>query len=147
MDPPNLENWRTYEFGLIQAQAYRAITTSMASSLQGFGLSMIEWGILGKICDTSGLRVSEIAYLASVEVPRIVFLTKRLEAKGYVARAVTSADRRAVVIVATELGRTSRDAIESQVKAHLGHFLAGIKPKDLMIYFKVIRFLSAKLYR
>lgn len=137
----------TYDVGLLQAQAYRALSTFMGSALQEFGLSMIEWGALGRICDNPGLRVSEIARALSVEVPRVIFLIKRLERKGYVVRKLYPSDKRVVVIISTGTGQRRRDEVETVVKERLRYFVLGVKRKDLTSYLKVLEFLAAKIYR
>jgi DNA-binding MarR family transcriptional regulator len=147
MDLGELSELNTYDMGLIQAQAYRALSNYMTDCLKDFDLTMIEWGALGRICDNSGLKVSEIARQLSVEVPRVIFLIKRLERKGYVARQVEPTDRRVVIIVATPTGLSKKIEVEHSVKDRMWQFMFGVKPKDLVTYLNVMRFIAAKLYR
>jgi DNA-binding MarR family transcriptional regulator len=119
----------------------------MTGCLNQFGLTMIEWGALGRICDGDGLKVSEIAKQLSVEVPRVIFLIKRLERKGYITRAVHPTDKRVVVITPTTVGLAKKAEVEQSVKEQMQHFMFGVKPKDLMAYLNVLRFIAAKLYR
>jgi DNA-binding MarR family transcriptional regulator len=146
MDQADLSEFNTYDVGLMQAQAYRALSAYMAQALEPFGLTMIEWAALGRICDSDGLRVSELAAMLSVEVPRAIFLINRLERKGYLARQPYAADKRVVLIGATATGHAQKAEIEANVKDRLRFFMLGVKPKDLAAYLKVVRFLAAKLY-
>lgn len=147
MDPGDILALNSYDVGLMQAQAYRALTLFMSRCLVEFELSMIEWGALGRICDGEGLRVTDIADELMVEVPRIIFLLKRLETKGYIARETFALDRRVVVISSTAAGQLKKIEVETVVKDRLRYFLLGVKDKDLVAYVKVLRFLSAKLYK
>jgi DNA-binding MarR family transcriptional regulator len=142
-----LSQLSTYDVGLMQAQAYRALNNYMTESLRQFELTMIEWAALGRICDSNGLRVSDIAAQLSVEIPRVIVLIKSLERKGYVTRKGGSGDKRVIVITATSAGLAKKDQVEQSVKDNMRYFMLGVKRKDLVAYIKILQFLSAKLYK
>ncbi|GAC1370337.1 MAG: hypothetical protein NVSMB39_3150 [Candidatus Saccharimonadales bacterium] len=137
----------TYDLGLVQAQAYRALNIYMAQCLRKYELTMAEWAALGRICDSGELRVSDIARELSVEVPRVIVLLKNLERRAYASRAAGASDKRVIMISPTATGRAIKDEVEQAIKNDMRLFMLGVKPKDLAAYIKVLHFLAAKLYK
>lgn len=46
----------TYNTGIIQAKAYRALRTAISSALKKYHLTMSEWALLGTIYDNKFLE-------------------------------------------------------------------------------------------
>ncbi len=147
MNSVELSQLTTYNVGLMQAQAYRALSNYMTECLRPYGLAMAEWSTLGRICDSEGLRVSDIAEQLSVATPRAIILIHQLERRGYVQRRPATTDKRVVVIAATPAGSAKKTEVEQVIKENMRYFMLGVKPKDLIAYIKVLQFLSAKLYK
>jgi DNA-binding MarR family transcriptional regulator len=137
----------TYDVGLVQAQAYRALSIYMVECLRPFKLNVTEWAALGRVCDSGEMRMSDLAAQLGVSVPRSIFLVARLERAGYVARSGDSHDRRVVRIACTPIGRAKKEQIEPIIRENMRHYMLGVKPRDLAAYIKVLQFLATKLYR
>jgi DNA-binding MarR family transcriptional regulator len=61
----------TYNAGLIQAQAYRALSSFMSTALRVNALSMPEWAVLGLLRDRGAVRQADLAERMAVKRPVI----------------------------------------------------------------------------
>lgn len=148
MQPPKKTGTRlelaTYEAGLIQAQAYRALRTHLTRALAGHGLSMSEWALLGQVHARRSLRLSELAEILSVESPLATNLVSGLVRKGLVARHRDPDDSRAKQVRLTATGRNLVPRLEKTLRADLRSFLGDVSSPHLAIYLGVLRKIAAK---
>jgi DNA-binding MarR family transcriptional regulator len=91
-------------------------------------------GSIGQHIADRGSRVTELARLAQVSKPTVVYLVNDLEALGYVERVPDPADGRAKLVCLTKRGaRAQREArkIVAEVEADWDRALGGRELADL----------------
>jgi DNA-binding MarR family transcriptional regulator len=76
---------------------------------RGFGDLRPAHGTIGQHIADRGSRVTELAKLAQVSKPTVVYLVNDLERLGYVERSADPADGRATLIRLTERGTRAQD--------------------------------------
>ncbi|TNF22613.1 MAG: MarR family transcriptional regulator [Rhodobacteraceae bacterium] len=69
-----------------------------------FGISIAEWRVLVNIADRGAVSVRDIEREVHLEKSKASRAASRLEAGGYVTKAVNAQDRRLVVLQLTEAG-------------------------------------------
>jgi DNA-binding MarR family transcriptional regulator len=70
-----------------------------------FGIGVAEWRVLAHVSDAGAVSIREIHERVHLEKSKASRAASRLEAAGYVAKAVNEADRRLIVLTLTEEGR------------------------------------------
>src|SRR4051812_28153950 len=78
---------KSYELGIAEMLMTRQTSSSRNRTLKPYGLSSIEWFVLGLIQDKSsegGIRVTDLATLLNVQTTYITASLNTLRAKGYV---------------------------------------------------------------
>lgn len=134
----------TYRAGLLQSQAYRALSSFMTAQLEPFRLSLPEWALLGHLSHSDGLRPSDVSKLLSVKRPVATRLIASLEGKSLLCRAAHPADSRASIIKTTPEGQRLVVTIESTLRAEMRGFLADVTLEELAVYVRVLEKIAAK---
>ncbi|HSH31573.1 MAG TPA: MarR family transcriptional regulator [Candidatus Saccharimonadales bacterium] len=135
----------TYEAGLLQARAYRALKNYFSASLEPYGLTMTQWALLGHLFShPQGLRLSEISVVLSVEAPLATNLVTSLERKQLVRRHPDSSDNRAKLVVISPDGRKLVPQIEKELRAAMKLFLEGVSIEELSAYLQVLQTMATK---
>ena len=136
---------KTYEAGLLQAKAYRAMTNFMSCELAAFDLSLPDWAMLGLMMENSHIRPGELAQELGVKPPVVTANLKRLEAAGLVERRVHDSDSRVSEVSLTSAGRKRVESVEASLRNTMRDFLKGIKVSELISYLNVLTKLAGKL--
>ena len=136
---------KTYQAGLLQAKAYRALTNFMSCELAAFDLSLPDWAMLGLMTENHHIRPSELAHELGVKPPVVTANLKRLESAGLVERRVHDSDSRVYEVSLTVAGRKRVDSVEASLRETMGGFLKGIKNSELINYLNVLNKLAGKL--
>lgn len=135
----------TYEAGLIQSQAFRAMANFMTSYLEKYDLSLPEWKLLGHLTEVGQMSPSQIARLLSVKAPISSRLLKSLETKRLLIRKAGRQDNRKVYVSSTLAGRRLVKRIEPDLRRELKLYLRDIKTQELEIYLKVLTKLAKRI--
>ena len=120
-----LAELREQYIGRLLLRAHRAFSDQAAVKLQARGhggLGLAHTGLLVNL-DLDGTRITTLAERAGITKQAVGQLVHDLEAKGYVARAVAPADRRATLIRGWQFLRDAhgvKQAIEAEYTAKLG---------------------------
>jgi DNA-binding MarR family transcriptional regulator len=124
-----IEELREQHIGRLLLRAQRGFSLRAIELLRAAGhdgLSLAHTNLLAHL-ETSGVRTTTLAERAGISKQAVGSLIAELEAKGYIARAVDPADRRATLITYTPAGwQFLRDAhsvkrtIEAEYTAKLG---------------------------
>lgn len=133
-------NRTTYKAGLLQAKAYRILKQRTADGLTKYGISTVEWALLGLLYEREqGMRSLELARQLGVEPPFITVLFKKLQGMNLVDSKNHATDSRVKIIGLTEKGRTFVAKTESALRAHMQPLLHDVSIKDLMSYLAVLQ--------
>ncbi len=141
---PNKVRFRTYQAGLIQAKAHRALTNYMTTSLAPHELSLPEWALLGLLAEHHNLRPSELADHLGVKPPVVTASLKHLDSLDMISRDTGGPDSRVVVISLSAHGKVQVESIEKILRIELGAYLKDIKVPELMTYIRVLEKLADK---
>ncbi|RVT83414.1 MarR family transcriptional regulator [Rhodobacteraceae bacterium CCMM004] len=98
-----------------------------------FGISVAEWRVLAHLADAGAVSVRDLERRVNLEKSKASRAATRLEAEGYVTKAVNPDDRRLLVLTLTPEGRDlmrqlaviARD-YQSRLEALLGPHLSGL---------------------
>lgn len=137
----------TYQTGVLQARAFRALRSFMNSHLKPNGLTFVQWSILGLAYDYTGkggVKVSQLAELLKVEISLVTTTLNQMEPKGWVERVEDEEDNRAKRVVVTRPGEKLVKKVESKLVGLLEDWLEGIHDKQLALYIRTLQQLAKK---
>lgn len=138
----SLSELTTYNVGVIEAAAHRALRQHKDSLLRSYGLTGVEWYIIGTVADAgkTGIRNTD---LANVLGTTMGFLTKTvalLEAKNYIFKKANADDARSSFVCFNEKKRNVIDEIEAALRHKLRESIYGqISPEELLTYISVMQ--------
>lgn len=135
----------TYSAGMIQSQAFRALSNFMTDRLTKYDLSLSEWKLLGHLREVKHMTPSEISELLSVKLPISSRLLKSLEGKGLLKRTQNKKDSRIVQAHITDKGQELASEVERYLRENMSWFLDDIRREDLEIYLKVMAKIAGKV--
>lgn len=137
----------TYQTGVLQARAYRALKSFMASHLKPHQLTFVQWSILGLSYDympKGGIKVSQLAQLLNVEISLVTTTLNHMEPRGLLERVEDEEDNRAKRVVVTREGEKRVKKIESKLGRELEAWLDDIHDKQLALYIRTLQHLARK---
>ena len=135
----------TYNAGLLQSKAYRALNVFMSKALAKHDLSIPQWAALGILYDEKECRPSTLAATLGIKPPVATRLLNALESKGLVVRTAHADDNRGAVVRITPHGTKLVTIVERQLRSEMRLFLSDIKLNELASYIKVLSKLASKL--
>jgi DNA-binding MarR family transcriptional regulator len=110
------------------------------------GISRTEAGVLRAV-STQPRRITDLAAGEGVTQPAITLLVNRLEERGWVVRAADRADRRAVLVRLTPLGREVFDQMRAEYRALLHEEMATLGDDDVETLARAIEVLDELIAR
>jgi DNA-binding MarR family transcriptional regulator len=122
-------NIKTYQAGVLQAAAHRAVTKLTNKALKKFNISAMQWFIIGTVLDAGdkGIRSTDLAKIMGTNLPFLTNTIAMLASKGMLQKESHGTDNRASLIsvapsflaqsarIETELREVLRNSIYSQV--------------------------------
>lgn len=130
----------TYAMGLLQAKAYRVLKNQTTEALKDFGISTIEWALLGLLYDNKeGLSFIMLATLLGVEAPFVTAMVHSLEKNNLVMRKSDKNDKRAKIVSLTAAGKNNIPKIEERVRQSSKFLLEHLSMSDILAYKKVLK--------
>jgi DNA-binding MarR family transcriptional regulator len=135
----------TYRAGMLQSQAYRALTTHLTEALQPHNITVAGWAALGSMKDSGEVRLTELAEQLGVKPPVATTLVRELEKRGLVERRSFEGDNRVTLLTLTPPGRDLVDQVEQVLRRSLREFLHDVTVQELIVYLRVLKKLAAKL--
>lgn len=110
--------------------AYHRLKNEASRVLEGFGLRTRTFSALAIICDTPGLRQTQLAEVLHMERSNTVTLVDALERGGLIQRRQVPEDRRSYALRATAEGRRVCAAATAALEAQEDAALAGLSPEE-----------------
>jgi len=115
-------------------------------TLKPYGLSSVEWFVLGLIQSRSaegGIRVTDIANILDVQTTYITATLNALRAKGYVDSLRDQSDARVRLLIITKTGSAAVATIEEQLRKAIEQSLKGrVTAEQFESYVHVLEELS-----
>ncbi len=128
----------SYQTGLIQGKAHRALSRAYAEYLANHGLSMTEWGLLGLLMQTKSITSGGISTAFGVTPTMATKLVSHLAKQGLVKRRLHASDSRIKEVTITLAGRQLIRVMEPSLSQRLSELLVGISPRELASYINVV---------
>jgi DNA-binding MarR family transcriptional regulator len=137
---------KTYQAGVIQSTAFRAINKITANLLKEYNLSTMQWFIVGTVYDAGakGISISELARKIDTGISFLTNSINVLELKGMVIRKDHSKDSRVRLVQINPSFKEECVNIETRLRQKMRDTLYDrITPEDLKVYIKVLNQLAS----
>ena len=133
----------TYQSGLIQAAAHRAINRIVSDYLLQHGLTAMQWFTIGCIYDAgdNGIRLSDLMKRLQTTLPFVTNTVTLLESKGIVRKVTHAGDSRIKLVSISPDYRDTIAHIEDELRTHMRAVLYnqdGISRDELQDYITVL---------
>lgn len=144
MADPNkfsLSELKTYQVGVIQSAAMRAIRKHKDEYLQPYGLSGMQWVIIGSILDAGqkGTRITDLAKMLDVTMAFLTNSVNLLESKGILERIENKDDSRSRIVRVNKSYVTMCEKIEEELRDALRQSIySKLTPLELHTYIRVL---------
>jgi DNA-binding MarR family transcriptional regulator len=96
---------RDLDFARVLTLVERSVVLRLAEALKPHGATIDEWRVLLLLGDDAGHAMTEIAEFAMLSAPTLTKVVDRMVSLNLVLRRVDDADRRRVLVFASERGR------------------------------------------
>lgn len=117
--------------GYLLKEAASALRSSMEAVLRPLGMNITHYSCLELLAQRPGLSNSELARGAFVSRQSMNVLLQSLERDGFVSRAESAAEGRAIPTQLTELGRGRLKVASAAVKGVEQQMLTGLESTDV----------------
>jgi MarR family transcriptional regulator for hemolysin len=128
------DNRTTYRVGLLQAKAFRILKQRTNEALSQFGITSIEWALLGLLADHENMNMRDVAAELGVEAPYVTEMVKRLNDKDFITLTRDTVDTRVKNLSLTKEGATFVKETELVVRNAMRHMAHGLGVSDLLGY-------------
>lgn len=117
----DLSQITTYQSGIIQSSAHRVLNRVTTDFLLQYGISSMQWFILGSVYDSgpSGMRISDLMRRVQTTLPYITNTVTLLESKGLVKKIGHTGDSRIKLVSIPASKRKLVEEIEIGLREHL----------------------------
>ncbi|MFF9342214.1 MULTISPECIES: MarR family winged helix-turn-helix transcriptional regulator [unclassified Streptomyces] len=116
--------------GMTLARVSRTHRIAMGRRLRELGLYPGQELMMMRLWDCGAVRQSELIQSLGLDPSTVTKMLQRLEQCGYVSRSPDPADRRAVLVEATERGQALRTGVEDAWTGLEESSLAGLEPAE-----------------
>jgi DNA-binding MarR family transcriptional regulator len=131
-------NRTTYQVGLLQAKAYRALKNVTSEHLEPFNLSTTQWAFLGLLLDKGGLAPSVAADELGVEAPFVTVMVRDLKKRGLLTEEKNTQDSRRKVMCLTKEGERFVTETEAHMRSKMRPLISGVSPRAFVDYLLVL---------
>lgn len=133
----------TYQSGIAQASAHRVINRVVTDFLLQYGLTSMQWFILGHIHDAGerGIRMSDLMRRVHTTLPYITNTVALLESKRTINKIGHEGDSRIKLVKVASSYTSTVDEIELGLRDHLRQTLYtedNISRRELQDYISVL---------
>ena len=132
----------TYQVGLLQAKAYRALKQKTAEILEPYEITTFEWAFLGLLNDNTSLRQKEAAQELGVEPPFVTQMLRSLKTKDFIIEKKDEKDTRVKNIFLTPKGKQFVQDVEPIVRQQIHPLISGITTSEMLDYLMVLAKIS-----
>jgi MarR family 2-MHQ and catechol resistance regulon transcriptional repressor len=143
--PAELDDTRLTAMGLL-VETYGGVTARLDAVHAAHGLSGTDFDVLIRLARSpeQRLRMSDLATQTGLSTSGITRIVDRLERNGFAARQSHPADRRALLAVLTDHGRSRLTELMPPLLAEIEHWLTGpLEPTQLTALLDALRTIRA----
>ncbi len=136
--------YSTYNVGLLQAKAYRLLTHRTNMLLAPYGLTSVQWAMLGVLFDNAQpLALVQLAEKLEVDPPFITVLVAGVEKTDLIKIEAHPKDRRTKLVSLTHKGRKLVPEIEKILRREMKTSIHGVNLRHLLGYYKTLQAIVA----
>lgn len=135
------DDLKTYHVGVIESAAHRALRKHKDKLLKGYGISGMQWYVIGTVADagTAGIRITDLAKSLDTTLSFLTNTVNLLESKKILRRIVNENDSRSNFVCLNKKYEKTFDEIEHTLKLKLRKSIYSLVSKeDLKTYIHVI---------
>lgn len=139
-----LDEITMYELALLHSRADRALRFVIASALDQYGITMMQWLLLATVQNgpKNGMRMSELASTLDVTMPQITALMNDVVKLKLAKQKINNSDRRSRQLMITSQGTQQLKQIEVTIDKTLRSWLNNIDNDELGTYIATVRRLA-----
>lgn len=137
----NLADLKTYQVGVLEAASHRALRAHKDSLLRGYGLTGVDWYLIGTVADAgeAGIRSTDLASTVGVTMGFLTKTVGMLDARNILQKTANAQDGRSAYIRLHPDYQTTFEEVEAALRDKLRHSLYNlITPEELKIYISVL---------
>lgn len=141
----NIANITTYQSGVAQSSAFRVVKHHTAHLLKDFGLSSMQWFIIGTVLDSGseGIRVSDLAKKLDTTLAYMTNSINLLESREILNKKAHQYDARTKLVSVNPKYKKTCLKIEEALRERLREVLyQNITREELTTYIRVLYKLS-----
>lgn len=138
------------EGGLLLAKVHQLSSRRFAKKLKHYGLDELnpaQGRILFVLWQEDNLPISELAKRTSLGKSTLTSMLDRLEAQGFVIRAPSPADRRAIFVRRTDKGESFREAFLAVSAEMIDEWYRGFAPDERQRFEESLRRILTNMQR
>lgn len=133
----------TYQSGVLQSSAHRALGRVKSDYLSQYGLTAMQWFAIGFVNDAGkkGIRLNDLMRLLDTTMPFITALINGLEAKDIIYKVSDTKDSRVKIAILNPSYRSTVTTIEEGLRDELRLRLyneGNISRAELQAYISVL---------
>jgi MarR family transcriptional regulator, organic hydroperoxide resistance regulator len=139
--PPRLSS------GYLVRDAHRAFQRLLERRIAAYGVTRGQWYFLRVLWITDGLSQRELSARVGMMEPTTVIALRSMERSGLIRRVRSESDRRKAEVWLTGKAKRLRNELLSVARTITDEAEAGINPRDLALFRRVIERMTANLDR
>lgn len=136
-----LERFLPYRLSVLASDVSRALSQTYTRE---FGLSIPEWRVVANLGRFGPLNAGDLAERSSLDKPKVTRALQKLEARGFVQRAVEAKDRRQVRLSLTRRGRLVLGQIASLALEWERELIAPLGASDRAALERILKMLGER---
>mgnify|MGYP000002905435 CR=1 FL=1 len=127
-----MNNSTPHQFlGFMLGAAYRRVTNLFARALKPYDITPEQWSVLFMIAGQEGINQKEVAAAVGKDQPTTARIVELLQKKGYVTKLMSSNDRRAFQVYATEQGKALIVTTLPLEQENITAAIEGLQPQQI----------------
>ncbi len=142
----DLKGIATYHVGRLESASHRSLRAYKDSCLKKYGLSAMQWYIIGAIYDTGnkGMRITDLSNHLGTTLGFMTNSVNLLESKKIVVRSDSTVDSRAKIVMIKESYKKTCRVIERDLRDHLRKTIYNeLTREELKAYIKTLQILTS----
>lgn len=124
---------RDLDFARLLTLVERSVAQRLGTALKADGATLEEWRVLSLLGDGNGHPMTEIAEFALLPPPSLTKVIDRMVSLTLVHRRVDEADRRRVLVFATDRGRQALEQWTATVERQYNEIVAATGGEEIAL--------------
>jgi DNA-binding MarR family transcriptional regulator len=136
---------RDLDFARLLTLVERSVVQRLGTALKAHNATLEEWRVLSLLGDGNGHAMIEIAEFVMLPPPTLTKVIDRMVSLTLVHRRVDEADRRRVLVFATDRGRQALEEWTAAVEERYDDFVTAIGGEELALLRALLIRVSGRL--